>query len=336
MATDYHSLYAEICSLENLHRAWQAFRRGKLHKPAVAHMDWEIEEHLCALHRELTNQSYRHGPYNSFIIHDPKRRTIHKAHIRDRIVHHAIVQVINPLFERTFIADSYSCRVGKGTHRAVDRLETMLWQVSRNLTGASYALKCDIKKFFHSIDHQRLLVLLYRRITEPKFRWLLGEIIGSFESDQSTVFRHRGLPLGNLTSQLFGNIIMNEFDQFVKHRLRIKQYVRYTDDFVIVSEDPAELLLLVRPMQDFLETQLGLRLHPDKIEIRKYRQGVDFLGYMLLPHHRQLRTKTRRRLVGRVSQKNLPSYLGVLDHATNYRLTQRVNKLVEDRDLISL
>jgi len=233
----YSGLFNIIVSLENLFSAWDVFKKGKQTRPDVQRFEWHLEENIFKLHRELKNKTYRHGPYTGFYIKDPKQRHIHKATVRDRILHHAVFSVINPMFEPTFISSSFSCRVGYGTHRGVEVLEKMVRKITRNGTRPCYVLKCDIKKFFDTVDHAILFSLLRKRITDENALWLLKEIIESFCSRYSTLFECKGLPIGNLTSQLFANIYMNEFDQFVKHELRVKYYVRYTDDFVIASDN---------------------------------------------------------------------------------------------------
>jgi retron-type reverse transcriptase len=274
-----------------------------------------LEDNLFELRSELISQRYRHGEYEPFTVFDPKQRTIHKAGVRDRVVHQAIVNVIEPLFERSFIHDSYSCRVGKGTHAAVNRLRHFLRSESRNDTKTVYALKCDIRKFFASVDQTILVRLLERRILDERIRNLSKVIIGSFSTSPG-----KGIPLGNLTSQLFANVYLHELDRFVKHGLRIRRYVRYCDDFVLSFEDRSEAFETAKRIDVFLECELTLRLHPDKITVRTWTQGVDFLGYVLLPHATILRQKTARRMLMRATIENAPSYLGLCRHADAFEL----------------
>src|SRR3989338_6328626 len=220
--------YEEIISVENLLEAWKEFKRGKAKKEEVQRFQLRLMEHILALHRDLRNRTYTHGPYKHFRITDPKPRDIHKANVRDRLLHHALYRKLYPFFDRTFIADSYSCRVGKGTHKALSRFHEFSLLVSKNNTKTCWVLKCDIRKFFVNIDHDILTAILKKYIPDENILWLLEEIIESFSP---------GLPLGNLTSQLFVNIYMNEFDQFAKHKLKAKYYIRYADDFVIYSKD---------------------------------------------------------------------------------------------------
>lgn len=332
----HEHIFERMIMPESLFAAWEEFRKGKHTRKDVQEFEWSLEENIFSLHRDLRSGTYRHGPYHAFHICDPKQRQIHKAAVRDRIVHHAVFAALNPLFEPTFIAHSFSCRKEKGTHRGVDALETMLRKVSRNHRRNCYALKCDIHKFFASVDHAILLRILSEKINDDRMMRLLRVIIESFSDG--------GIPIGNLTSQLFANVYMNEFDQFMKHDLKVRWYLRYTDDFIVVSDDEAYLRHLISPIQQFLHTHLRLALHPYKVSIRKYRQGIDFLGYILLPHHRVLRTTTKRRIFRKLRQKadacerdvispvsfeqSLQSYLGVCSHADTFRMSETLRNRV--------
>jgi RNA-directed DNA polymerase len=336
----HNDIFKRIISLENLFSAWDEFRKDKQKKRDVLWFEWRLEENIFRLHRELNNKQYCHGPYTSFYITDPKVRHIHKAAVRDRILHHAVFSMLNPIFEPSFIAYSFSCQEDKGTHKGVSALERMLWQVSNNHTASCYALKCDIKQFFGSVDHDILFAILKRRIQDDDALWLIKEIIAGFTSDHTTIFERKGLPIGNLTSQLFANIYLNEFDQYVKHILKVKKYVRYTDDFVIVSENRAYLENIITLLRKFLTDRLLLTLHPRKVTIRKFSRGINFLGYILLPHYRLLRTKTERRIFRKLHRRaveyhngiiqqesleqSLQSYLGVLSHANAYKISQEL------------
>lgn len=274
-----------------------------------------LEDHLIELRDDLVSGMYRHGPYEPFVIYDPKQRTIHKASVRDRIVHQAIVNVIEPCFERRFIHDSFSCRVGKGTHAAVRRLNGFLRSFSQNDTRTIYALKCDVRKFFASVDQDVLFQRLTARIKESKIIELLRGIIGSFSTSPG-----KGIPLGNLTSQLFANVYLHELDWYVKQTLHIQHYVRYCDDFVLLTESPEVAAALTDQIDTFLNRTLKLTLHPDKVLVRTWKQGIDFLGYVLLPHATILRPETARRAVREVTQTNIASYLGMCTHANTYNI----------------
>ena len=328
-------IFENIISLENLFIAWKEFKRGKTKKQDVQKFEMFLEDNLFRLHGELKQKTYRHSNYTDFYIKDPKLRHIHKAEVRDRVVHHAIYRILYPIFDKSFIYDSYSCRDGKGTHGAVLRLESFARKASKNFTKTCYCLKCDIKKFFNSIDHQILLDLIRKKITDEDDLWLLEEIIKSFGKDAG-----KGLPLGNLTSQLFANIYLDELDKFIKHRLRARYYLRYTDDFIIVHQDKNYLKDLIPEIDKFLRQDLKLDLHPEKITIRKLRQGLDFLGYVVLPHYRTLRTKTKKRMFKKLKVKQVQfysgeisaetfeqvrrSYLGILSHCSSSKLREEI------------
>jgi len=315
-----HKLFEEIISPKNLLSAWKEFRKGKRKKQDVQEFEFKLEDNLFRLHQELEDKTYQPDLYLSFHIQDPKLRHIHKASVRDRILHQAIFRILYPIFDKSFIYDSYSSRADKGTHAGVNRLERFLVKASQNNHKVVYALKCDISKFFDSIDQGILLNLIKKKISDLDTLWLIKTIIKSFEKSPS-----KGLPLGNVTSQLFANIYMNELDQFAKHKLKIKYYIRYADDFIALSSMSAPLIELIPKIDNFLTTSLKLRLHPNKIIIRKYSQGIDFLGYVLRPRHRLLRTKTKRRLFNKINEKNKPSYLGLLRHGNTYKIKRRID-----------
>lgn len=337
----FNNIFEQIISVENLFSAWDSFHSDKTNKPDVLRFEWDLESNIFRLHRLLKSKKYAHDPYTSFFIQDPKQRHIHKATVQDRVLHHAIFNVLNPIFEPTFIAASFSCRVDKGTHKGVDAVTTMIRRVSRNGTRPCFALKCDVQKFFFRIDQAILLTILERRIQDPNALWLLREIIGSFSASATEA---KGLPIGNLTSQLFANVYLNEFDQFVKHVLRAKHYARYTDDFIVVSSDAAYLKTLIPAIQGFLSERLALNLHPKKTVIRKLGQGIDFLGYTIFLHHRLVRTKTKQRIFRKLKLKtqefkadkidgkklgqSLQSYHGVLSHANAHRLQEQMDNQV--------
>ncbi len=272
-----HTLYPQITSIEHLFQAWNEFKKGKRKKIDVQAFERNLEDNLFILHEQLRTKTYRHGSYHAFNIYDPKFRHIHKATAADRIAHHAIVSIIEPIFDKAFIYDSYSCRLNKGTHRAVRRLFSFVRKVSKNYSENCFCLKLDIKKFFESVDHKILLYCIRKRIHDEDLLRLLENILKSFSKD-------KGIPIGNLTSQVFANIYLNELDQFIKHELKVKYYIRYADDFVIVADEREHLKNLTRQIDAFLKEKLKLTLHEKKIIIRKYRQGIDFLGYIVLPH----------------------------------------------------
>lgn len=316
-------MFEEIISIENLLAAWREFARGKRHKRDVVEFSYRLMDNLLALHEELKIGTYRHGGYYAFKISDPKPRDIHKATVRDRLVHHALYRKLYPFFNRTWVADSYSCRYDKGTHRAMDRFKQFARQVSRNHTRTAWVLKCDIRKFFASIDHEILLEILGNHFTDTGNMVLLRDIIESFQPKTLG----KGLPLGNLTSQLLVNVYMNEFDQFVKHRLKAKHYIRYADDFVILSENREKFTTLIPAIRDFLNSRLKLDLHPDKLYVKTVASGLDFLGWVHFSDHRVLRGSSRRRMMRHLTedrnQARVASYRGLLGHGNAHKLSTR-------------
>jgi len=310
--------------------AWREFRKGKRSKPDVQEFEFNLEDNLFQLHHELKTKTYQHSHYTPFNICDPKPRKIHKAIVKDRVLHHAVFRILYSIFDKTFIYDSYSCRLEKGTHKAVNRLEKFKRKSSRNNSKSIFTLKCDIKKFFDSVDQDIMLKIIQRKIQDKNAIWLVEKIIRSFS---------QGLPLGNVTSQIFANIYLSELDKFIKHNLRIKYYIRYCDDFVILGERKENLEKFIKPINNFLEIELNLSLHQDKIIIRKYSQGIDFLGYVVLLNHRVLRTKTKKRILKRIKNNNLSlqsinSYLGVLKHCRGYKIKKEIEKLVARKEII--
>lgn len=297
--------------MENLFAAWKEFRNGKRKKADVREFELRLEDNAFDLHYALKSGSYQHGGYESFYVNDPKRRHIHKASVRDRLLHHAVVRVLTPIFERKFIFDSWSCRKGKGTHRAVERFQKLAWRISRNNTKTVWVLKLDIRKCFASVSHEILLKILARTIRDAKALDLCEKIIKSFSN---------GLPLGNLTSQLFVNIYLNELDQFVKHELKARAYLRYSDDFSLLDLDRNILSRRLEAIRNFLENELRFRLHTDKIMLEPYHRGIDFLGFICFPHFCILRTKTKQRMFKRFSKDNAFSYLGLLNHCRSRKL----------------
>ena len=301
---------------------------GKRKKDDVRDFQYRLSDNIHALHRELKDKTYTHGDYYAFNISDPKPRNIHKASVRDRLLHHALYRMLYPFFDRTFIADSYSCRVGKGTHKAMRTFRRYAHAASKNNTRTLWILKCDIRKFFASIDHRILSELLRQRIPDQDIFCLLNEVIKSFYSTAPG----KGLPLGNLTSQLLVNVYMNEFDQFVKHRLKARYYVRYADDFVIMSQNKEWLQDILSKIHSYLNGTLSLTLHPHKIQLRTFASGVDFLGWVHFPDHRVLRTSTKRRMLRNVRGREeddavVQSYLGMLSHGNAKKLGNRVKMI---------
>ncbi len=291
--------FARLTSWENLLRSARKARLGKRSQPEVAAFELEREYELLKLQRELRNRTYRPGRYHAFCIHEPKPRLISAAPYRDRVVHHALVNVIGPRFERNFIFDSYANRLGKGTHRAVDRYQAYARRFR-------YVLQCDIVKYFPTIDHEILKSLLRTRIRDEHVLWLCDTIIDAsnpqepvlawFPSDDlfAPAERHRGLPIGNLTSQFWANVYLHGLDNYVKRGLRCKGYVRYVDDFVLFDDDKQALCEMRDRVIDFL-SRLRLRIHEDRAQVRPIVRPTRFLGYRCWPTHSFLTKENIRR-----------------------------------------
>ncbi|HUT96092.1 MAG TPA: reverse transcriptase/maturase family protein [Candidatus Paceibacterota bacterium] len=321
----FNHRYKDIIKIDNLLVAWEYFLRGKKHKKDVMIFQAELTANIADLYCSLVNHTYKHGSYSAFNISDPKPRNIHKAIVRDRLLHHLIYKEFYQYFDSKFIYDSYSCREDKGTHRALNRFRYFARKVSKNDSRTCYVLKCDIKKFFASIDHKILIKTLKRHIEDSDIMWLLNEVIVSFNSVYSDV----GMPLGNLTSQLLVNVYMHEFDMYLKQELRVKHYIRYADDFVILSDIKEYLNLLLPKISEFLQKKLNLILHEHKVYIKTYSSGLDFLGWIHFPHHRQLRTTTKRKIIrklkGYPKRNTIISYRGLLGYGDTYRLRKQLN-----------
>ncbi len=309
--------------------AWKEFIVGKKSRKDVQEFERNLMTNVISLHQDLTNRTYKHSQYEAFKILDPKPRDIHKATVRDRLLHHAIYRILYPYFDPKFIYDSYSCRVEKGTHRAINRFRDFHRKVSENNTKTCWVLKCDIRKFFANIDHKILKNILSKGIFDTDILCLLSQVIDSFFSSliyAMAEMGQRGLPLGNLTSQLLVNIYMNEFDQFVKRELKIKYYIRYADDFIVLSQDKEFLENVLEKMKEFLKNKLKLNMHPGKVYIKTIASGVDFLGWVSFPEHRVLRTSTKRRMLKSLrenpKEESRQSYLGMFSHGDGYKLTK--------------
>ncbi len=320
-------MYNDIISIENLLEAWKEFLKGKRSKKDVQEFQYKLSDNIFQLHSDLKNKMYRHGGYYAFNISDPKPRNIHKASVRDRLIHHALYRKLYPLFDIHLIHDSYSCRKFRGTHRALNRFKKFALKASKNNTKTLWVLKCDVRKFFASIDQLVLVRILNKYITDQDVIKLIQNIVSSFHSTQPG----KGLPLGNLTSQLLVNVYMNEFDQYMKHVLRAKYYIRYADDFVIMSHDRKELEDILPKIDVFLREQLKLSLHPDKVFIKTFASGVDFLGWVHFPYHRVLRTATKKRMFRNITEDSteatVQSYLGMLSHGNAWKLQEKIEDI---------
>lgn len=326
--------FEDAFSLQNLIGAYCRARRGKQTREEVTRFGWNLERNLLALRSELLVGTYTHGPYRKFIVSDSKRREIQAAPFRDRVVHQAMVAALDPVFEKRFVFDSYACRRGKGTHAGIKRFE-------RYARVSHYALTMDISKYFASIDHDILFSLLSRKIRDERMLALCRIVIESSEETPG-----RGIPIGNLTSQLFANVYLDELDQYIKHELRVRRYVRYMDDFVLLHDDKLYLHELKRRITEFLAARLRLTVHPKKAQIAPTHCGIGFLGFHVFPHHRLLRKSTVKRFVarakaakrggGELSEDSLRSWLSWASGASSRGLLVSLARRLEDSRIAAL
>jgi|SRR3989344_1013611 len=284
-------LYEQFCSYENLELAFKRARRGKTLKLYVIEFEENLEKNLLQLRAELLSQTYKPEPLKTFIIRDPKTRKISKSAFRDRIVHHAICNVIEHNFDKRFIYDSFANRLRKGTLNAIKRFDYFKRKVSQNGTVKCYVLKADIKQYFETVNHEILLSILKKKIQDGRLLALIRKILANYLGNVPGV----GMPLGNLTSQFFANVYLNELDQFVKHKLRAKYYLRYVDDFVILHLSRKLLERYKSEINQFLQQRLALTLHPQKSQVIKLQKGINFLGFRIFHYHRLIRKKNMKK-----------------------------------------
>ena len=293
----YNNLFSKIISMENLTLAWQKARKGKTTKEYVIEFEKNTEKNLLDLHFELKEGTYSPKPLKTFILRDPKTRKISKSDFRDRLVHHAVVQVIEPIFDKTFIYDSCANRKGKGNLFALKRFDFFKRKVTKNNSQNAFCLKADIKHYFQEVDHEILLNILTNKLRDKETILLIKKILsnvailGGGEDQQ-----FKGMPLGNLTSQFFANVYLNKLDYFVKHKLRTKYYVRYVDDFVILHSSKSQLEVWKQEISNFLNKELKLELHPEKSRIISLLRGVDFVGFRNSVSFRLLRKRNIRKI----------------------------------------
>ena len=297
----YKNLYPKICDFSNLLLAARQAQKGKRFQDIVARFNINLESELILLKKELNSKSYTPGAYHSFYIYEPRTRMISAAPYRDRVVHHSLCNIITPILEKSMIYDSYANRKGKGTHDAVKRYQYYAQKYP-------YGLKCDIKKFFPSIDHEILKLILRKKIACKDTLWLIDGIIDNSNPQENTlqyyegdslltpIERKKGLPIGNLTSQWFGNFYLNEMDHFIKERLKCKAYVRYVDDFILLADSKEILAEWRHLITDYLK-KVRMILHPQKTIIFRSIDGVPFLGHRIFPHYRKLNSDNVKRFL---------------------------------------
>jgi RNA-directed DNA polymerase len=342
MAKTYNHLYRHITCFESLYKAWRQARRGKRYTAAAAAFERNLDVELLTLHQELAAEIWQPGGFRSFTVHEPKRRKISAAPFRDRVLHHALINTLEPIYERIFIDDSYASRKGKGTHAALDRC-------TQYMRRFKYVLQCDIQQFFPAVDHAILKSALERKIACKPTLNLCSRIIDSGAGILTTEYmprwfpgddlfaanRPRGLPIGNQTSQFWSNVYLNPLDQFVKHSLRCKGYIRYVDDFVLFADDKSTLHRWRAEIIDFLST-LRLTMHEERSQPTPVQHGIPFLGFTVYADHRRLKrskgivyrrhlkTLWQRFKAGEITREqgrsSVMAWLGHVQHGDTYGL----------------
>ncbi|MEA3329960.1 MAG: reverse transcriptase domain-containing protein [Nanoarchaeota archaeon] len=297
-----NSLYEKLCSFENLVTAFKKAKIGKTKKRYVKRFKKDFRENILRLKEELINKTYKPHPLKTFILRDPKTRKINKSIFKDRVVHHALINVIRYLFESSFIYDSHANQIGKGNFKAIKRFDKFKRKVSRNNTRRCFVLKADIKHYFEEINHDILMNILKRKIEDKNILWLIKLIIHNNIMGGKKI---KGMPLGNLTSQFFANVYLNELDQFVKHKLQAKYYIRYVDDFVILHNSKDQLKKWKKKIDIFLKEKLDLELHPNKSQILKLEKGIKFLGFRIFNHHKLLRKSNMKHFERKLNQMKI-------------------------------
>jgi retron-type reverse transcriptase len=343
-------LFPKLFSTKNIFRAYKEASKNKNFRKANLLFEKRLALNLKRIQNSLKTKTYSHGNYKFFKIYDQKEREISAAPLKDRIVHHAVYQIIEPIFNKIFIFDSFANRKGKGSHRAVKRLQYFI-KKTKNKHSKIYCLKCDISKCFPSINQEILLKLIQKRITDPDIIWLIKIILRSFKTNNqfdhlfnpNSPFiknKNKGIPIGNLTSQLFVNIYLDPLDKFVKHQVKAKYYLRYVDDFIILHPSKKFLHQSLKKIEDFLNYQLYLELHPKKQAIFPIEKGVDFLGFVVFEKHCFLRKSNKEKfrknlikmkklyLTGKIDQEtaviSITSWLAHCQHANTDRLRRRI------------
>ena len=301
----YNNLYEEICSINNLANAWRKAKKGKTKKDYVIEFKQNLRENLLQLRKELLEQTYKPEQLVTFILRDPKTRKISKSAFRDRIVHHAICNVIEPIFDRIFIYDSCANRKKKGTLFAWKRFDRFKKKITTNSHSEAFCLKADIKHYFEEVNHEILLGIIKRKISDKETMWLIRQILNNSLDELGggrLEFCKKGMPIGNLTSQFFANVYLDELDKFVKHNLKAKYYIRYVDDFVILHSSKEQLVIWKSQIEEFLRKELKLELHPEKSKIISLSKGIDFVGFRNFYHYRLLRKRNIKNMKHKIKK----------------------------------
>lgn len=348
------NLFPKIYDFENLFNAYKDGIRAKRDRPDIMVYTESLESNLITLQNEFIWKTYKVGRYRMFYVHEPKRRLIMALQFKDRVAQHAIYRQLNPLLDKQFIYDSYACRIGKGTHKAVARLQYWFRQVSRK-PGKYYYLKLDISKYFYRIDHEVLMKILRKKIADEDLLEILEGIVNCEDTHFGLpmgadigdvafcdMLADVGLPIGNLTSQMFANLYLDQLDQFCKHKLGLHFYIRYMDDVIILHNSKKHLERVVNQIAEFLESELHLNLN-NKTCIRPIEAGAEFVGFRVWATHVKLRRKTARKMVKRLEyvfaaykagevdresmDRTVASYRGILQHFNSHGMAKKLNKI---------
>jgi len=353
----------DIFSFNNIYRCYLKCRKNKRNTVNALKFELKAEENILELEKMLKNKTYHPLRSVLFFVKKPKPREIFAADFRDRVVHHILVSYLEPIFEKIFIYDSYSCRKNKGIHKGVKRLQSFIRKVSKNGKLRTYYLQLDIKSYFISIDKEILFSVIKKRVKNNEALWLAEKIIFN-DCTKNYILRDKinlfnklpqakslfgkenktGVPIGNLTSQFFANVYLNEFDQFVKQNLKCGYYTRYTDDFILLNNSKEKLFNWKRELEEFLQTRLKLRLNDSRTKLQPVSNGIDFLGYIIRRDYILVRRRVinnmdlKLRYFGKYKLKNLDyeileglrsslqSYLGHFKLANSYQLKQGLSK----------
>jgi len=303
----YRNLYAELHSIENLYLAFRKAKKGKSKKAYVKKFESDLKNNLLKLKTELETMSYRPRKLERFVIHDPRTRVIYASDFRDRVIHHALCNIIEPIFDKAFIFDSYANRKKKGTISAILRFDKFKRKVTRNsrlVKNAKdsnmvigYVLKADIRHYFDTVCHNILMQIIFRKIKDDKVLWLIRKILYNHECK----IPGKGMPIGNLTSQFFANVYLNELDYFIKHKLGTKYYIRYVDDFVILDRSKDKLEIFKKQINEFLKA-IKLELHPEKSKVIALHHGINLLGFRIFYHYKLPYKRNVRRFDKRLNR----------------------------------
>ena len=340
---NHDGLFTKLCSYENLELAYKKARKRKTLKNYVIEFEKNLKQNLQDLRNELIFHTYRPKPLKIFIVRDPKTRRISKSHFRDRVVHHALCNIIEPIFDKTFIYDSYANRINKGTHKAIERFDVFKRKASKNNTRSCYILKADIRHYFETVNHEVLLNIIRNKINDERVLWLIKTILHN-HNKIGNGRGNLGMPLGNLTSQFFANVYLSELDYFVKNELKAKYYIRYVDDFVILHQEEAKLKEYKLKIDNFLRENLNIELHPNKSKILSLGNGIGFLGFRIFFYHKLLKKSNIRKFEKKFAEKlklyeqggircedfiqSLQGWLSYAIWANTYKLRRRFLKIL--------